>query len=215
MQVFLFYISCIFGVLPLLYILLNRKAIGNNLVFFKPFILLSFFSTIYEFIFSYFLSVNSNSWFRAYLFLEFICVFYFFYKLFEKQDKVKKVAFGGLVFYLSLYILLLFFWQSDNNLKTDSLLSTYSTFFVIVFSVLWFQKILINFEINNLFNSSTFIIISGLLSYYTSTFFLFIMSDYIFKQKDYSFIDFWQVNVVLVILFRISLLMGIKKCIKS
>jgi len=144
-----------------------------------------------------------------------MCIFYFYFNLFEKQIKARRMAFFGLILYIFLFGILLFYWKENDNLKTDSFLSAYNTLFVILFSLLWFQKIFSNIAIDNLFRSPIFIIISALLIYYTSTLFLFLMSDYMLKDKEYSFIAFWQINVVSIIILRIFFIIGIKNSFKK
>lgn len=214
MQILLFFISFFFGIFTFIYFAIKRKTLTIEVVSFIPFLYLTFFASLYEFVFTYLLKIDAEYWFRLYMFLEFLCIYYFYDKIFQKQNTIRRLLFISLLLYIVFYLVLLFYWKPHDNLKTDSYLSVYNTVTIILFSIFWFKRIFINFEISNLFNSPTFIIISGLLLYYTSTLFLFLISDYILKDRDNSFLDYWQINVVFLILFRFFLLLGIKKSIR-
>jgi hypothetical protein len=170
---------------------------------FIPFLYLTFFAFLYEFVFTYLLKIEAEYWFRLYMFLEYLCIYYSYYKIFQNQKTIKSLLFTSLLLYIVFYLVLLAYWKPHDILKTDSYLSVYNTVIIILFSIFWFKRIFINFEISNLFNSSTFIIISGLFLCCTSTLFLFLISDYILKDSDSSLLDYWQINVVFLIVFRI------------
>jgi hypothetical protein len=171
---------------------------------------LSFISSIYEFIFSFILKINTEYWFRAYLFFEFYTIFYLFYKLFPKKKTQNFLKLIGFLFAIY-FVYLLKYWNVIDNLITDSYVSIFTTLFVYLFSILWFRKVFANFELESLIHSPVFIVLSGLLLYFSSTLFLFLMSDYFLKDVHYNFLDFWQLNVVMCILFRLLLLTAILK----
>jgi hypothetical protein len=210
MQVFLYIVSNFIGILPLLvyYIKYRRTKLDLNITI--PILALNFFSSIYEFVFTYLLKIDSEYWFRFYLLLEFLTIVYMFWKLFE-QLLYRRILLISTLIYISIYLLLLNQWVPHHNLTTDSYLTVYTTLLVYVFSILWFRKVFANFELESLIHSPVFIVISGLLLYFSSTLFLFLMSDYFLKDVHYNFLDFWQLNVVMCILFRLLLLTAILK----
>lgn len=206
----LIYFYFIVGLVPYVFYLKNKGNLSKELYFFKQIFLLAFISTLYEFIFTFKLKVDSEYWFRFYLLLEFLSIVYMFWKLFE-QLLYRRILLISTLIYISIYLLLLNQWVPHHNLTTDSYLTVYTTLLVYVFSILWFRKVFANFELESLIHSPVFIVLSGLLLYFSSTLFLFLMSDYFLKDVHYNFLDFWQLNVVMCILFRLLLLTAILK----
>ncbi|TBX66136.1 hypothetical protein EZL74_11145 [Flavobacterium silvisoli] len=210
MQEFLYIISNFVGVLPLIFYLYRKEKIINEFKTLVPILILNFFSSVYEVVFTYKLQIDSEYWFRLYLFLEYFSIAYLFWKLFEGTFYKRLILIFSIV-YVVFYILLLKSWELHNNLQTDSYLTVYTTFFVYVLSILWFRKIFIKFEYDSLIHSPVFIVISGLLLYMSSTLFLFLMSDFLLKDIRYDFLDFWRLNIAMCIFFRLLLLTAVFK----
>jgi hypothetical protein len=165
-ELLLFFLAFFFGIITFIYFSIKRKTLTIEVESFIPFLYLTFFASLYEFIFTYLLRIDAEYWFRLYLLLEFLCIYNFYYKIFQKQKTIRRFLFISLLLYIVFYFVLLAYWKPHDNLKTDSYLSVFNTVIIISCSILWFKHIFINFEINNLFNSPTFVIISGLLLYY-------------------------------------------------
>lgn len=210
MKILLFFLTTFIGIIPITSYLICFKKSNSNVDFLKPLILLNFISSFYEFVFTYLLKVDSEYWFRLYLLLEFLSIVYLFWKLFE-QLLYRRILIIFTFLYIAFYLILLNQWVPHHNLTTDSYLNVFTTLLVYLFSILWFRKVFANFELESLIHSPVFIVLSGLLLYFSSTLFLFLMSDYILKDVHYNFLDFWQLNVVMCILFRLLLLTAILK----
>ncbi len=210
MEILLFFFTTFIGIIPITSYIICFKNSNSNIDFLKPLILLTFISSIYELVFTYLLKVDSEYWFRFYLLLEFLSIVYLFWKLFE-QLLYRRILIISTLLYIAFYLFLLMRWVPHHNLTTDSYLTLYTTLLVYLFSILWFRKVFANFELESLIHSPVFIVLSGLLLYFSSTLFLFLMSDYFLIDVHYNFLDFWQLNVVMCILFRLLLLTAILK----
>lgn len=206
----LFFILTLFGLIPMIVYSINFNILNEQIKMLKYIIFLGAISAIYEVIFTVYLKINSDYWFRTYLILEFYSIYYFFYKLFPKKKTRNYIKFIGFLFAIY-FVFLLKYWNVIDNLITDSYVSIFTTLFVYLFSIIWFRKVFVNFELESLFHSPIFIVLSGLLLYFSSTLFLFLLSDYFLKDAHYKFLDFWQLNVIMCILFRILLLTAILK----
>ena len=214
MQIALFIFTNILGVLPIYFLVVKRNLLQKEVFYFLPSICLSIFSSVYELVFTFLLHYSTGYWFRIYLLLEFFTLFYFFYQLFTSRIVIA-LLYIFLVSFISYFIFLFFHWKVEDSLKTDSFLSVISTVFVYFFSFFWFRQVFVNFEIDDLFSSPTFIFLCGQLLYFSSTLFLFLMSDYFLKEKKYDFLAFWQLNVFMCMVYRFFLLGALYKGIKK
>ena len=210
----LFIITAILGIIPFLFLFEKRNELQKETLYLTPLIFLSFFSSLYEVVFTYCLKFPSAYWFRLYLLLEFLALFYLFLKIFNSR-RITILLYVFLLVYLAYFIFLLFHWRLEDGLKTDSYLSTFSTVFLYVFCLLWFRRVFLYFEVDNLFSSPIFIALCGQLLYFSSTLFLFLMSDYFFKDGKHHFLAFWQLNVIMCIVYRIFLWAALYKGVKK
>lgn len=208
---FLFYIVNALGLVPIIYLYINKRKINYKSLYILPFAILTFFSSLYEMITS---GVNYNTayWFRLYLLLEFITLFYYYYKINLNDNKY---LLKGFILYLSLYGYLLFIWDLNTCYKTDSFLTIYEFVFVLIGTVLWFRKVFGELSETSLLSSPDYYFIAGFLLYFSGTFFLFLMCDYILKNATNQFLNYWNLNILFSGLLRILLIIGIWKVPKS
>ncbi len=109
-----------------------------------------------------------------------------------------------LVLFLIAYILS--FIPSVTFIATSAT-KTITPLFVIMGSTLWVRKLFIEMSVPNLWKSSQFYFVSGFLLYYTSTFFLFLLRDSMLSVNS-DFYDYWLVNIIAALIFRILLSFG-------
>lgn len=169
-----------------------------------PFIWLTALATLYELIGTRLLKLNTTYWFQLYSLLEFIALYYFFFKLF--QPKYKTVFRLFLILLVITYFFSFFFWNENSSLIPKAINKTPVTLFVMVFCFICFKNYLGKTEKQ----SSVFYFILGFSVYYSSTFFLFLWSNFIFYSNLY-FYDFWIINILATLILRIFLIAGVWK----
>lgn len=215
----LLYGTLILGMLPLILILIKirRFEISKPI---SPFIWLTFFATLYEYIFTIVLKNDSIYWFQAYPLLSFLTIYYFFFKELNIRNKITK----GMItisFMLSYFVSFLFLEQ--DIFISSSVNRIFISFFVFVCTIIWFKKKfddLISVEVfnknefSNLWEISSFYFVTGLFLYYSTTFLLFLSSNVIFKS-DLYFYDFWLINIFATLVLRILLIISVWKMKKA
>lgn len=203
----LFYVVNLIGFVPLLLVLKNRCVVYN----FKGIVLYSFlvgFASFYELLFSHFLKVNVEIWFKVYSILDFFLIVLIFK---GQENKPRKYFFWFFIFiYLFVYIFLTFFTSEIHFLKQDSFLNLIMIFFIVSYYIVWFYKYFKALEVNTLLEIPFFYFISGLLLYYAGIIVLSLLSELI-MNSELSLYDYWMVNISLLILFRILLIVSIWK----
>lgn len=196
-----FYIVLFAGVVPLLLMFINGFALNFKDAA-NPFVWLTAIATIYEFVGTMLLQINSDYWFQLYTLLEFVAIYYFYYKLIRPQFNI--LFRSTLVLFLIAYV---FSFIPSGSFIATSATKTITPLFVIMGSTLWVRKLFIEMSIPNLWKSSQFYFVSGFLLYYTSTFFLFLLRDNMLSVNS-NFYDYWLVNIIAAFIFRILLSIG-------
>ena len=200
------YATLAIGIIPLLICFLKAKKIKSHNNYFLPFIILTGIASIYEFIGTFSLNINSSYWFIIYDFLQFIVLFYFFNKVLEK--KYKSILYSFIILFVATFLLSLYYWSHKNALISFSINSIMATFFVFVIIFIWLKNEFYKLEIPILYKNAKFIFISGFLIYYASTIFLFIAANFIFKNGDLKFNNYWFLNIIATFILRIFLIIG-------
>lgn len=202
---------CLLGIVPLV-VYLFHKRVNLESHYIIPFIYLTAFASVYEIVGTTFFKISAKYWFRFYIFLEFYTILYFYYKLLRY-----KLFFKGIGFlYLIVYLYLLSTWSSYKVGFLDMPLNVLMTFLVVISSFLWFINVFKKLEDIPLYKRSDFFYISGLLIYFTGTFLVFLMADYLRDNPEYKMLDFWILIVFFNIVLRITLIITIWKArIKS
>lgn len=205
----LFYISNILGYLPLLlYFLFKGNFATKNFKGLLTYLIFVAFSSFYELIFSYFLKVNVEIWFKVYTFLDFILIVFLFS---GQKNRPSRYFFWIFAFlYLVVFAFFTLTSQEIHYLKQDSFFNLLMTFFVISYSIIWFYKNFKLRETNSLLELPFFYFLSGLLFYYTGIIFLSLLSESIINSS-LDIYDYWVVNICFLILFRISLVLAVWK----
>jgi hypothetical protein len=206
---FLLYFVIILGITPLLYYFIARSKNARELKPIIPFITLTFVSSLYELFGSLIFGWNVSYWFVFFEILAFLCIYYFYFEILQKQ-------------FLKLFLLILFlflgfcFYLSLNFIIKDffivsSYLNTFTTLFILFFTIIWFRRLILDASIENLLENSTFYFISGFILYYFGTLFLFLISNYLYKFDALSLQSYWVVNIILNLILRIFLIVGLWK----
>lgn len=199
----------LYGILPSIFLKIFK--LQFNAI--KPFVWVVLVASLYEFIGTFILKLNSEYWFIIYKILAFISIHYFFYKILYPSYNLFFRLFILLFLLLSVYCF--YNWVVLNFFDVNAYYNFLQTIVVLFFSVLWFIRVFNNLEVESLLSSSTFYFISGLLLYYSGTVFLFLLSNMIFKMDKSSFQDYWMLNVVLNLVLRTLLILGIWKGCKK
>lgn len=197
---------CFIGIFPLI-IYIYHKKVNIETVFFLPFIVLLAFGSLYE-LFGYSIFKGSTKyWFRIYLFLEFYTVLYFYFKLLKY--KIFFLVYG--LFYFILYFYLLIDWSPKKIGLDDLPLNVAITSIVIISSFLWFIEVFKKMDDKPLYFRSSFYYISALLIYFTGTFLVFLMGDYMFFDDSISRDKFWILIVIFGFFLRLILIFTVWK----
>lgn len=201
MYIIFFYTVLFAGLIPLLLMFIKGFALN-----FKdaatPFVWLTTIATIYEFVGTLLFQINSDYWFQLYTLLEFVAIYYFYFKLVRPQFKMlfRSILVLFLIFYIFSFI-------PSGSFIATSATKTITPLFVIMGSTLWVRKLFMEMSIPDLWKSSQFYFVSGFLLYYTSTFFLFLLRDSMLSVNS-NFYDYWLVNIIAALIFRILLSFG-------
>lgn len=207
----LFFIALFLGIVPFIQLLLQKNDYSQTL-FIKPFVWLVFLSSIYEFT-AFNFNWNSAYWFRFYTLFDFLFIFYFYYNTLEKR--YAKYFTLSITSFLVLYTYLLFIWDVDQSTKTEFYLTTFESFFVVISSVLWFITIFVEMKEDSLLNTPNYYFIAGFVAYFTGTFFLYMLSDFMMKFMISEILTYWNLIIIFNIILRTLLITGIWKAQKK
>ncbi len=167
----------------------------------NPFIWLTAVATLYEFVGTILFEIESDYWFQFYILLEFVALYYFYSKLLRPRFNIFfKVT---LLLFIVSYTISCF---PAGYFIGSSITKTMTPLFVIAGSTLWIRKLFVEMAIPNLWKDTDFYFVSGFILYYTSTFFFFLLSDSI--RLNSNFYDYWLVNIIAALIFRILLSIG-------
>lgn len=206
-----FYITLFSGLFPLLFLFIRKKAFDKEHPAI-PLLWLTAIGSLYEFIGSVLLKINTMYWFQLYPFLSFLTLYYFFFKLLKNNYKnLFRVLF---ILFIAVYLVSFYFFCEESRFITTALNRIPITVFVFTFSGLWFKNLFQKMEEPNLIQSDIFYFITGLIIYYSGTLFLFVASNFIYNSNLYFF-DFWIVNIIASFILRILLTTGVWKMKRS
>lgn len=193
------------GLLPLFLLFLKKKAfdIKQPIV---PFAWLTAVSTLYEWIGTALFKINATYWFQFYSLLCFCTLYYFFFRLLERQ--YKKVFGFFLALFMVTYSTSFFLFDKKNAFISTAINEPLLTLLVLIFSFLWFKKLFEELKISNLWKDADFYFVSGLMIYHSGTFFFFLLSGSIFSSNAY-FYDYWMVNIIATLVLRIFIIAGV------
>ena len=202
----LLYTALFTGVLPLLIVFFNKRAFA-----FKdpiiPFSWLTFAATIFEGIVAIILKTDASYWSQIYSLLEFLAVFYFYFKFFHPRFKTIFLLFFVL---LLLTHIISFYWIEYSPFIVIAVNKIPLTFLVLLGSFWWVRDLFKSDEIQDLWQNPTFYFVAAFYIYYLVTMPLFLMGSFIFNSNLY-FYDFAIVNIMATLILRIFLTIGVWK----
>lgn len=206
----LLYTALFAGLIPVAVLLiLNIKSKKAGPII--PFLYLTAISSLYEMLFTLYLKIDSTLWFTVYDILAFSAMFYFFYKI--NYPKYRILFITGILLFTVLIIPNIFSINKSVHhfLNVQSLFSGAITAFIFVMTFLWFIDIFKKMETPNLWSVPDFYYVSALFIYYSSTFFLFLLSDVILSNDSGKLMDYWLLNIIATLVLRILLITGVWK----
>ena len=207
MYYILLYTALFVGILPIVMLFIKKRAF----VFSEPiiaFIWLTFVATLYELIGTLIFKINVDYWFQIYFLLEFLAVFYFYFKLFQPRFKTIFLLFFALLSVT--YGISFYFLTEYSSFIALALNKTPLTFFVLFGSFWWVRDLFRSDEIQNLWQNPTFYFVSAFYIYYLVTMPFFLMGSFIFNSNLY-FYDIAIVNIITTLILRILLTIGVWK----
>lgn len=197
--------AILYGILPAIF----YKVLKVKLIAIEPFIWVVFIASLYEFIGTLILKLNSEYWFIFYKILAFISINYFFYKLLN--GNYLKIFVSSVIIFIVLSTYVFFDWNDLNFLDVNAYFNSLQTIIVLVLSILWFVRIFNNLELDSFTKSPNFYFVSGLILYYSGTIFLFLYSSFIYKVDKSNFHAFWMLNIFFNLVLRTLLIVGVWK----
>lgn len=203
----LLYITIYIGFIPFI-ILIYKGNFHKNYNYILPYVCLTAIASFYEGVLTDFTNfqLHTKYWFLIYNFFEFFCIYLFFKKIIESIPNLYFISF--LVIFLINYFLTITIQGFENGLLLNTIVTLPTTLFVLISSILWFkQRFIVNLSINFLFSNPIFFIVLGLFFYQSSTFILFLLSDYIFKA-NLNLPGFWIINILASLILRLLIIIG-------
>lgn len=202
-------LSIFLGFLPLSFYFIVRNKLNRDISLILPYLVLAFFSSFYELIFTICLKINASVWFKIYTSLEFFVLIHYFYKLL--QGRYKQLYYFFSLLYLTCFGFIVFQGKIGNFMDGDSYLQVIESVFVITVVLLWMKYAFINLQEDSLLKFPHFYFISGLLFYFSGTLFLYLLGNLILQEGAEDFANFWLLNLFFNIFLKILILIGIWK----
>lgn len=194
--------ACLVGMMPIVILAYKKELLNTTTLKYQPLFWLVLISSIYEFIISYLLRVNSDVWFRSYILLEFLTILYFYHVLLEK--KYRSFIIISLVTFVVSYIIGLLFWNKWNKMEVESYLTVLECTLIYISSLLWFRDILTSLVAKPLSALPEFYVVAGLLIYFSGTVFLFLSVKALATTAE-TFKSYWIINLIFNLILRILL----------
>ena len=175
-------------------------------------ILLFLIGGIYELIFTMLLGYNSQIWFKIYSYLEFLTLLLFFRKLI---DITQSVFYFIIILYSIIYAFLAVMFFNKININLFELfIPIANCLLVFTGSTKWTIQQFEKLETSSLLHFPVFYILSGMILYYSGTFFIFGLETIFRYTKSPTLLYFWYINLLLLFIYRLSFYIAIWKAKK-
>lgn len=193
----------------LLLVFYVKLKINNNLL---HLVILFSFGAFYELIFTIYFKVNSEIWFKIYSYLEFLTLLLFFRKLI---GITQSVFYFIIILYSIIYAFLAVMFFNKININLFELFIPI-THCLLVFtgSTKWTIQQFEKLETSSLLHFPVFYILSGMILYYSGTFFIFGLETIFRYTKSPTLLYFWYINLLLLFIYRLSFYIAIWKAKK-
>lgn len=184
----------------------NSVLNSNNLI------LLFFIGGIYELIFTILLGYDSQIWFKIYSYLEFLTLLLFFRKLI---GITQSVLYFIIILYSIIYAFLAVMFFNKININLFELfIPIANCLIVFTGSTKWTIQQFEKLETSSLLHFPVFYILSGMILYYSGTFFIFGLETIFRYTKSPTLLYFWYINLLLLFIYRLSFYIAIWKAKK-
>lgn len=204
----LFFFSNILGYIPLIINSIRKRKDKNQFnKYISMYLYFIALASLYELVFSYYLKINVEIWFKVYSLLEFILIL----QIFKTQKKgLNNFLYTFFTFlFISILTYVIFRIPEKHFLFHDALLNFVTFLLIISFSIVWFKNIIKSNE-SFLLNIPFFYFLSGLIIYYSGIIFLSIFSLAIINS-NMSINEYWIINIIFLIIHRIILIIMVLK----
>lgn len=203
-----FLLSLSFGLL--LYFYLNKQLLDNLNIYYL--VLLFGLGALSELSFSIILNFDSQYWFKIYSYLEFLTLLLFFRKLI---GITQSVFYFIIILYSIIYAFLVVMFFNKININLFELfIPIANCLLVFTGSTKWTIQQFEKLETSSLLHFPVFYILSGMILYYSGTFFIFGLETIFRNTKNTILLYFWYVNLVLAFIYRLSFYIAIWKAKK-
>ncbi len=204
----LLYLTFLSGMLPfILYVTLKcTTGVCKKVKPALPFLLLTAIGSLYEPIFTLALHIDSNYWFKTYNVLEFSCLVYLYYNLLGRKYWGLFLIFI-LIFTIVTIKIILF---QTSQLAIESFYAPFIFLFVITCSSLWLRKVFADQTLPQLSKNPFIFFVLAFIFYYTTTLLFYLLSEVILVDKKImSYQNYWLVNIIMTLIFKIILTKGV------
>lgn len=203
-----FLLSLSFGLL--LYFYLNKQLLYNLNIYYL--VLLFGLGALSELSFSIILNFDSQYWFKIYSYLEFLTLLLFFRKLI---DITQSVFYFIIILYSIIYAFLAVMFFNKININLFELfIPIANCLLVFTGSTKWTIQQFEKLETSSLLHFPVFYILSGMILYYSGTFFIFGLETIFRYTKSTVLLYFWYINLLLLFIYRLSFYIAIWKAKK-
>lgn len=200
----------LFSIILLLYFKFSKGK--NSDLNINNLILLFFIGGIYELLFTMVLGYDSQIWFKIYPFLEFIALLYFFRKLIGLSQSVFYIIIG-IYSVLFIYMYYLYHFKISST-ALELFIPITHCLLVFTGSTKWTIQQFEKLETSSLLHFPVFYILSGMILYYSGTFFIFGLETIFRYTKSPVLLYFWYINLLLLFIYRLSFYLAIWKAKK-
>lgn len=200
----------LFSIILLLYFKFSKGK--NSDLNINNLILLFFIGGIYELLFTMVLGYDSQIWFKIYPFLEFIALLYFFRKLIGLSQSVFYIIIG-IYSVLFIYMYYLYHFKISST-ALELFIPITHCLLVFTGSTKWTIQQFEKLETSSLLHFPVFYILSGMILYYSGTFFIFGLETIFRYTKSPVLLYFWYINLLLLFIYRLSFYIAIWKAKK-
>ncbi len=203
-----FLLSLSFGLL--LYFYLNKQLLYNLNIYYL--VLLFGLGALSELSFSIILNFDSQYWFKIYSYLEFLTLLLFFRKLI---GITQSVFYFIIILYSIIYAFLAVMFFNKININLFELfIPIANCLLVFTGSTKWTIQQFEKLETSSLLHFPVFYILSGMILYYSGTFFIFGLETIFRFTKSPVLLYFWYINLLLLFIYRLSFYIAIWKAKK-
>lgn len=153
-----------------------------------------------------YLKVDNIFIYNIFSFLE----LFFLALIFYSNSKIRSVKYKQIIVWgaaTSLLIDVFFYSKNDFSVENFTIVRLYGILIIMAF----YERVLSELNIKNILTYSMFWISSGLLLYYSGTFFIFLLGDIVLstKSKPEVFHHYWNMNLLFYMFFCLLASIGI------